>query len=407
MLFTYKAQTNTGEIVEGKMEAKDKFELSRLLKASGQIAVFAKEVSIKKSLSFGGFSFLNIFSSKISLHEKINFTKNLSGMISAGLSLARALTVLEKQSDNKTFKNILSDLLKTVNDGGSLSQGMEKFPSVFTPIFISMTRAGEESGGMSGSLMEINKNLTKSYELNRKIKGAMMYPTVVLTAMILIGILMFMFVVPTLTKTFLDLGAELPFATRVIIFISDFISGHPILLFGIIFALIGLFILLLKQTFFKNFVDSILPRIPVIGPMIKEVESARMTRTLSSLLIAGVSMTKSLSIVREVVQNSLYKKALLKVSESIEKGIPMSVVIKENTNLYPVMVGEMIEVGEETGKLSDMLIDIAVFYEGEVDAKTKNLSGIVEPVLMIVIGSAVGFFAIAMITPMYSLLDSI
>lgn len=407
MLFTYKAQTNTGEVVEGKMEAKDKFELARALKASGQIALFAKESSNKKTLSFGAFNFLNIFSGSISIHEKIMFTKNLSGMISAGLSLARALTVLEKQNENKMFKVILVDLIKTVNEGGSLSQGMEKFPRVFTPIFISMTRAGEESGGMSESLMEINKNLAKSYELNKKIKGAMIYPLVVLSAMVLIGVLMFIFVVPTLIKTFRDLGAELPFATRVIIFISDTISGHPILLIGIIFAFVGLMILLSRQIFFKNFIDMLLPRIPVIGPMIKEVESARMTRTLSSLLIAGVSMTKSLSIVREVVQNSLYKKAILKVGESIEKGIPMSVVIKENKDLYPVMVGEMIEVGEETGKLGDMLIDIAVFYEGEVDAKTKNLSAIVEPVLMIVIGAAVGFFAIAMITPMYSLLDSI
>ncbi len=141
--------------------------------------------------------------------------------------------------------------------------------------------------------------------------------------------------------------------------------------------------------------------------MIKEVESARMTRTLSSLLVAGVSMTKALSIVHEVVQNSMYKKAIIKVQDSIEKGIPMSAVIKEHTDLYPVMVGEMIEVGEETGKLSDMLTDIAVFYEGEVDAKTKNLSAIIEPLLMVVIGAAVGFFALSMITPMYSIMDKI
>ncbi|MDD3662827.1 MAG: type II secretion system F family protein, partial [Candidatus Pacebacteria bacterium] len=332
---------------------------------------------------------------------------NLSGMLSAGLPLTRALTVLEKQSTNKKLTDILRVLIDEINAGGTLSSGMSKFPKVFSNLFVSMVRSGEESGGLPRVLSEVGVTLKKSYDLNKKIKSAMIYPSVIIGVIILIGILMMIYVVPTLTATFKDLGGELPSSTKFIIWLSDSISNNIVGLILVIFFLVFGVIFLSRLKTTKRYFDYITLRIPVIGTLIKEMNSARTTRTMSSLLSSGVDMSRALEITEDVVQNVFYKKVIHSAIAAIEKGIPLSATFKDNLSLYPVMVGEMIEVGEETGKLSQMLIDVATFYETEVDNKTKNLATIIEPVIMIFIGGAVGFFAISMISPMYSVMDNI
>jgi len=335
------------------------------------------------------------------------FTNNLSGMLSAGLSLTRAMSVLQKQTKNKTFHDILTSLVDDINKGGTLSFGMSKYPKVFSGVFVSMVHSGEESGSLPGTLKEIGTTLKKTYELNRKIKGALIYPSIIVSAIFIIGILMMMFVVPTLTKTFADIGVELPLPTRIIIAISDFLTQHFILFFLIVASIVGFFVMFARLEITQKYFDGFILKIPVLGALIQEMNTARTARTLSSLLASGVDVSKALSITEEVLQNVHYKNLIHSSINSIEKGVALSVAFKENTNLYPVMVGEMIEVGEETGKLSSMLTDIATFYENEVDNKTQNLSTIIEPVLMIFIGVAVGFFAIAMLKPMYSVMDTI
>lgn len=405
MKYTYKVKNKDGTEKKGEIEAPDKFSAAKSLRVDGAQPISISEAKVKKN----GISvpFLDSIFNKIKLHEKIIFTRNLSGMLSAGLSLYRALVVLEKQTKNEKFRSILNSLIKDIDKGGTLSEGMSKYPKVFSTLFVSMVRAGEESGKMSDSLKEIGLNLQKTYDLNKKIKGAIMYPSIIVGAIFLIGIFMMIFVVPVLTSTFKELNIELPASTKFIIFISDSLSKSPLLTLGLVFLLfIGLF-LLFKSKFFKKYFDLIIFYIPVVGEIVKEVNSARTARTLSSLLISGVDMTKGLIITGEVLQNKFYKDTMQKAVVDIQKGITLSSVFKERVNLYPIMVGEMIEVGEETGKLSNMLVDIAVFYESEVDNKTKDLSTIIEPVLMILIGAAVGFFAISMISPMYSLMDSI
>jgi type IV pilus assembly protein PilC len=270
-----------------------------------------------------------------------------------------------------------------------------------------MVHSGEESGGLPKTLSEIGINLKKSYDLNKKIKSALTYPTIIFCAIILIGVLMMIFVVPTLTKTFKDLGADLPSSTKFVILISDFISQHTIL-FLLCLGAIGTGIALfakLKAT--QKYFDYIILRLPVIGTLAKEVNTARTSRTLSSLLSSGVDMSRALAITEEVLQNIYYKDLIRKSIIAIEKGEVLSASFKDNIQLYPVMMGEMIEVGEETGNLSKMLLDIANFYESEVDNKTKDLSTIIEPVLMVFIGGAVGFFAVSMISPMYSVMSNI
>ena len=403
MKFHYKAQNKDHQIVEGEASAPDKFVLARELREKGDIPFSIEEINADEDKSTRS---SDLFHS-VSLSEKIIFTKNLSGMLQAGLSLVRSLLVLEKQSKNPTFKNILHTLVDEVNKGNTLSDGMKKFPAVFSKVFVSIVRSGEESGGLPDALSGMGVDLKKSYDLNARIKGAMMYPSIIVGAMIIIGILMMIYVVPTLTNVFKGLGAKLPASTEAIIWVSDAVSTHT-LEFIIILMAIGISgILFSRLKIVQQYFDFIVLRLPVIGALIKETNSARTARTLSTLLGAGVDMSKALLVTEEVMQNYYYKHIIRQAIESVEKGIALSQSFKNNTDLYPIMVGEMMEVGEETGKLSSMLLDIASFYESEVDEKTKDLSTIVEPILMVFIGGAVGFFAISMITPIYSVMSSI
>ena len=404
MIFKYKAKTRTGQVIEGTIEASDKFAVLNELRTKGQTAV-SIEMEGKKSRSVD--DFLNKIFGRVKTSELVVFTKNLSGMIKAGLSLSRALSVLEKQTKNQTLKKVITSLIGDINAGGTLSSGLAKYPKVFSKLFVSMSKAGEESGNLAGALTEVGLSLEKAHALTRKVKGAMIYPAVILSAMILVGILLFIFIVPTLSKTFEDLGVELPNSTKAIIALGDFFSNNVILTFVILIALVVGFIALFKAKFMKKYIDFVVIRIPAIGKIARELNTARTARTMASLLISGVAITRAIDITEDVVQNVYYKKVLAESKVRVEKGAPFSQVFEENQKLYPIMMSEMIQVGEETGKLSDMLLDVASFYELEIETKTKSLSTIIEPVLMIIIGAGVGFFAVSMITPLYSVLDTI
>jgi type IV pilus assembly protein PilC len=404
MLFSYKVKLKSGEIFEGAMEAADRFSLSRELRSRGDTPL---SISEKGHSLFGNVSvFKNVFS-KVKVADQIILTKNLSGMLKAGLSLSRALSVLKKQTKNKTLNEILTSLINDINGGATFSSGLAKFPDVFSKLFVSMARAGEESGNLSGALSDIGLNLEKSHSLTKKIHGALIYPGVIMSAMVVIGILMFAFVVPTLANTFKELGVVLPLSTRILIFMGNFFSNNLILTFVIIIALAFCLYMIFRSKFMGKYIDFIIVKIPVLGTLVKELNTARTARSMSSLLLSGVSITRAVEITEDVVQNVYYKKILNQAKASVEKGAPFSEAFEANSNLYPIMMSEMIQVGEETGKLSDMLLQIALFYEGEIENKTRNLSTIVEPVLMIVIGAGVGFFAISMISPLYSILGSI
>ncbi len=404
MLFSYTAKKN-GVIVKDVMEAADRFALAHELRVRGNTPISITEK--KDGASFNLLSFLNNFLGKVKAADLILFTKNLSGMLKAGLSLARALSVLEKQTKKPVLNKILLAIIDEVNQGGTLSSGLAKFPNTFSKLFISMTKAGEESGNLAGALTEVGLNLEKSNSLSRKVKGALIYPGVIFSAMIVIGILMFAFVVPTLAKTFKELGVTLPVTTRAIVWLGNFFSTHLLVTF--IALIVGVLVLIkfFHAKFMSKYFDFIVIKTPALGNMVREINTARTARTMASLLSSGVSITRAIEITEDVVQNVYYKNVLEEAKAAIEKGSPFSTVFEEHSDLYPTMMAEMVEVGEETGKLADMLLQIALFYEEEVENQTKNLSTIIEPVLMIFIGAGVGFFAISMISPLYSILNNI
>jgi len=403
MKFHYVSQSKIGTLNTGDIEGVDKHAVLMNLREKEETVLTLTLVSEKVSWLDSADKFLG----KVSLKEKIFFTHNVSSMLSAGLALSRALSILEKQTKNKLFKSILHDIQFDIQSGKSFSQSIEKYPKIFEPFFVSMIRSGEESGGMPAVLSEISVHLEKTYTLKRKIKGALMYPAVVLVAIIIIGVLMMIYVVPTLTAVFTDMEMDLPATTRFIMTVSDLLRNHIILLLGGVIAFVSGISWLIRTERGTKFFDWLIPHIPVIGVIVQQSYAAQTARTLSSLLSSGVSMGKSLEITRDVLQNVHYKKILIEAQKNVEKGDTLSAVFKEATTWYPLMVGEMMEVGEETGKLSTMLLEIAHFYEEEVSAATKDLSTIVEPILMIFVGGAVGFFAVSMITPMYSLMEGI
>ncbi|MEK7569314.1 MAG: type II secretion system F family protein [Patescibacteria group bacterium] len=404
MLFAYKAQSKTGEVYTGLLESIDRFTLAKELRSRGSTPISIKEKGAH-SLDFA--ALLKSALGHISKAELILFCKNLSGMLRAGLSLARAIAVLEKQTKNAALQKILKSLANDINTGEPFSTALAKFPKVYSALFVSMVRAGEESGNLAGALTDIGGNLEKAHSLNKKIHGALVYPGVILSAMVIIGVLMFAFVVPTLASTFKELGVTLPKSTQAIIWMGNFFSEHLVITFLIIIlGSLGM-VALLRAPFLRKYIDFLTVHLPVIGNLAKELNTARTTRTMSSLLLAGVPITRAIEITEDVVQNIYYKKVLREAKTAVEKGSSFSKTFEENTHLYPIMMSEMIEVGEETGKLSDMLLQVAAFYEEEIENRTKNLSTIIEPLLMIVIGAAVGFFAISMISPLYSVLNQI
>lgn len=403
-LFHYKTIDKDGKTIEGKLEAKDKFSLYRLIKADGSTVVFAEEVKENKS----GFSSQNIlpFLSRVKTHDKILFARNLSKMIDAGLPLTRGLSIMEKEAKGE-FKTVLVSLNESISKGKTLNESMKVYPKVFSELFISMVRSGEESGNLSKSLQNVALQMEKSYQLTKKIKGALIYPLVIVGLMIVIGILMMVYMVPTLTSTFRGLGVDLPISTRIIIGISDFLINYYLLA---IIGAIGLFFLssfLVRTTKGKRLIDIMLLKMPVVKDMVRQINSARTARTLSSLMTSGVDIIVATNVTKEVLQNSFYKEVMEEIEATIQKGVPMSKIFSSHEDLYPVFVSEMVSVGEETGKIGDMLMSVALFYEDEIDQKTKDMSSVIEPFLMIFIGVAVGFFAISIISPIYSVGDSI
>lgn len=406
--FRYKTQDKKGAIEEDVIEAPDRFAVYRQVRKEGRTVVSVVQEGAKGDFkSWLDMERINALIGKVKVAEIIMLTKNLTAMIEAGLVLSRALNIMEKQTKNAKLKQILRAVNADIKKGDTFAASLKKYPKVFSNLFVSMVRAGEESGSLAQSLTVVGEQMDKAYLLKKKVKGAMMYPAIVIIAMIIIGILMLMFVVPTLTATFTELGADLPTSTKVIIKISDFLSENTFSFFGMVVLFITLLVWGYRTPKGKRAFEWFIIHIPVIGQLVREVNAARTARTLSSLLTSGVEIVNALSITKDVVQNSYFKEIIANAEKEIQKGSPISKAFLESEDLYPILFSEMIAVGEETGNLSKMLQDVAIFYEREVEQKTKDMSTIIEPILMLTIGGAVGFFAVSMITPIYSLSETI
>jgi len=399
--FTFVAKNNKGEIRQGEMEGKDSRSVVGTLRVDGFFVTSIVEEGKSKNKS-GGIRF-KIFSG-VSLKDKMMFARHLGVMLASGLSVPRAINVISNQTKSKKFKNILAQIEEGVKIGNTLADSLAR-SGVFDDLSVNMIRVGELGGSLEEVLTLLADQLEKEHALISKVRGAMYYPSVIFIVMIGIGIAMMTFVVPQLTAVFTDTQATLPATTEMIISTSNFMAGHKLLvLFSSIFIIL-FFIIFFKIKAGKRVAAFFSLKIPVIKNIVVKVNNTRFARIYGSLLRSGVPVTESLKIISETLTNRYYQEAFVKIGLEVQKGKPLHEELSAYPKLFPVLIVQMVEVGEETGKTVDVLADLARFYEEEIDQLTKNLSSIIEPVLMVIIGSAVGFFAISMIMPMYSIMD--
>lgn len=346
---------------------------------------------------------------RIKVMDKIFLLDHLRTMLHAGLSLVEGLNVLNKELENKRLRTIVQNITEEVQKGNPLSEALQKHPDVFPNIYVKMIASGEIAGKMEESLEQIVNQMKKNYELSSSIKGAMIYPAVIVSAIGAVGILMVTVILPKITSLFNEFEADLPLSTRILIAITDFMSNpwNLVLSFMSIIGFVVLFRYLLKtQKKFRFTIHTINLKLPIFGNVIKQLNLAQFSMTLSSLLKSTLPIVEAVGITGETCTNVTYRKALYDAQEKISKGIPLSEILMIHSKLFPPMVTEMIMVGEKTGEIDRLLQELSDFYAHEVDKTMKNFSTIIEPVIIIILGLAVAGIAVAVVMPMFSLMQN-
>ncbi|MFZ2192753.1 MAG: type II secretion system F family protein [Candidatus Moraniibacteriota bacterium] len=401
----YSAKNYSGELKTGEVDISNERDLAAQLRADGFMLTSFKELEEEKENKVS-VRFMDRFSS-ISLKDKLMFTRNLSVMISSGLPISRAVKNISTQTKNKKFQKILNNIFEDIQAGVTFADGLARYPSIFGDLFVNMIRVGETSGNLEEILGILAIQLEKEHELNSKIKGALIYPAVIIVVMIAIGVLMLTYILPKMMGVFKDMNVDLPASTKFLILLSDTIRNHYIILL-IIFVFGGIFLkFFLTTKMGKKTLAFTLINIPLVSNLVIKNNCARFARIYSSLLRSGVPVVASLKIVADTLTNYYYKDALNESAEEVQKGVALSNIIEKKAKIFPVLMVQMIQVGEETGKTESVLLKLAEFYEDEISQISKNMSSIIEPVLMVFIGGAVGFFAVSMLQPMYSIMDNI
>lgn len=402
MEFTYTARAKNGTIEHDVITAFNEKAVVEALRSRGLMPTSIKQV--RKNLDMS--SALD-FLTRIKLIDKITFIKNLGVMVKSGMPVSRSLKIMSEQTSNKKFAKIVADVARSVESGSSLAQSLAKYPNVFTPLFVSMVQVGEVSGNLEQNLRYLSDQLQRDYELVSKAKSAMTYPIIVIIALILVGFAMFTFVLPKLTDTFKEFNAELPVMTKMVISAVDIFSKFGIFLF------IGLILLGIGFNYWRKthggrlVVQKIALHVPVFGKIVKKINVARFVGVFASLLKSGMPIVDALDVSANVVGNIYYKKAINDAANKVRVGSTLASVFKKYPTLFDPLVIQIMEVGEESGTTDVILSEVATFYEAEVSEVMKNLSSILEPVIMMVVGVVVGFLAVALISPIYSISQSV
>lgn len=344
----------------------------------------------------------------IPFQEKLLFTKHLSTMIKAGIPISEALDSLVEQSRNNAFRKIIQNILQDVENGSSLTSALKKYPRVFDAFYTGMVSVGEESGRLENNLIFLSDQLSKDMQLKKKIASAMLYPSIVIVAMVIMGGFISYFILPKLVEFFQSFDIELPLSTRILLAIAYITQNYFFyILAGFILAVV-LLRFSLKINKIRFFWHRLIIRFPLMGKIVSYGQLSRFGRNLGTLVKSGIPIDKAMDITASTMSNLLYAKHLTQVSSMLSKGKSIGETLKNNKySEFPPIVYRMIDVGEKTGNLDESLLYIGNFYEDEVDDLTKNLSSIIEPVLLVVIGIAVGFVALSIISPIYQLTGSI
>ncbi len=395
-IFKYQAQDAAGKTKRGEIVGLSENEAAAKL-AKKELTVVGL-ANVTDTL----FSKFKRLIAPIKTKDLVIFSRQFAVMISANVPVVESLLILIDQTNNISLKNMISEIAFEVDGGAFLSDAFAKRPQIFSDFFINIIRSGETSGKLDEVLSYLADEMEKSYDMSSKIKGAMIYPAFITSALFGVGIVLMVYVIPNLTAILTETGAELPLSTRLVIGASDFLIKYGILL---IVALIGLAVgirFYLKTYNGRKSLDIIKLRMPIFGRLFKYIYLMRFSRSLSTLLKGGVTITRSLEIVAEVVGNLVYKELILQTLESINDGNPFSTVF-EASSYVPKMVPQMISVGEKTGKIDAVLDRITDFYVRESSNMLDNLSKLMEPLIMVIMGVGVGIMVAAVLLPMYNL----
>lgn len=394
--FTYKAKDKSGELVKGEVEASSEQSAAKLLQQKGLVVI-----EIKPARS-GIAGIVASFRNRVGDDDVANFTRQLSTMVNAGLPIIDALAILRQQSQG-AMKKVISQILADVEGGESMSAALSRHPKVFSPTYIALIKSGEVGGVVDEVLARLADNLEKQQEFKGKVKGALIYPAIIIVGMFIVGLIMMIFVIPRLTTLYDEFDAELPTPTRILIGLSGLIVRFwPIVLLLIIGAIYG-FSAYRRTENGRKKTDEFLFKIPIIGELQRQVILTEMTRTLSLMVGSGVSILESLTITAGVVGNVIISDALKDVADQVEKGFPIAYAFAKHPEAFPFILSQMVAVGEETGKMDEVLSKISHVFEVESDQKVKALTSAVEPLVMVLLGLGVGFLVIAIILPIYNL----
>ncbi|MCL4102593.1 type IV pilus assembly protein PilC [Fibrobacter sp. UWH9] len=395
--FLYKATNSAGNKFEGSIEAKDKAEAEALLMRRRLIIESLKKKPMEIKINIG---------SGIKPADISRFTRMFSSMSSAGLPMLQCLNILEEQCENPELKTVIHKVTQSINGGSSLADALTQHPKVFTTLYTNMVAAGEAGGILDGILARLAETLENGERLKRKVKKALTYPVMLIIVGILVVIALMTFVVPTFAAQFAALDAELPAPTQVVMNISDFLRDNGLLLGIFVVILIVAYKLAMKVPKAKYAWDGLMLKIPKLGDLQIKSTTASFARTLGTLLNAGVSVMDSLKVVASTVSNKVVERAIGRISIGIAGGKSIAEPMAE-CNLFPPMVIQMTGVGEKTGNLGGMLLKLADFYDEEVDAAVDGVVGMMEPLIIVFLGGAVGGLLIAMYMPMFSMSDSV
>jgi type IV pilus assembly protein PilC len=400
MRLYYRAVTQDGKTIRGLIEAKDVKEAANYLRKHQFIPI--QIIPENKTGIARFFPFLN----KIKSTDVIFFTRQLASMITSGLTLVQALNVLRNQTQSTALAEVIEGIISDIEDGSTLSKALEKYPYAFSPIYIALIKTAESTGLLDKVLTRLADNLEKKEKLIRTIRGALLYPIVVVIMMVLVMIVMMIFVIPQLTLLYGELNLPLPVATKFIIGISDFFIDF----WYIALSLGGILFYYLRKWYHKpegkKTVDTYILRMPIFGKLFSDSMMAEFSRTLSLMISSGSLVVESLLKSADVVGNVLYQDAIGLVAKRVEKGIAMGDAM-EASPLFPPIIVEMVKIGEQTGKLDASLMKVSEYFEREVEEKVKVMSTLLEPVIMVLLAIGVGFLIISIITPIYNLISNI
>lgn len=398
MEFIYKAKDIAGEGHTGNVAAPDIHTAANIIRKKGLIVISLNSKNPPVD------QFLGRFLNKVSFSELVMVTRQLATMVSSGLVLSDAIDILEEQQTNKTLKKALTDISQDIKGGLTLAQALSKFPQIFPHLYVNLVKSGEASGKLDSVLLQMADGLEKDREFQAKIKGAMIYPILVLSMMVVVMIIMMVFVIPKLVNLYQQSTIELPLPTRILIGTSTLFTNFWWL--GLIIgvgATVG--IVKWKKTPEGNlFFGKMILKIPIVGRIVTNVTLTNFNRTFGLLTSAGIPLLDSIGIVSDLTDNPVFKNSLKDAYAGVEKGLPFSSLLAGN--IFPKIVGQMIKVGEETGKVDEIFFKLADYFESESDHLVKNLTVAIEPIVLIVLGIGVAFLVISIILPIYKLTTS-